>query len=105
MAARSTQNVPDKYSVAMSFGSVTSFPTELINVVLKVTKISRRKIKSMIEFKVLKAAEFIYYGSNATLKGIVKQLKIADSMIRISHLDLKLSFCLNMNFSTCFSAI
>lgn len=51
------------------------------------------------------AVVFMYAGSNATLKGIVKQLKMADTMIIRSHLLLKLSLGQKMNLSFFFSSI
>lgn len=47
-------------------------------------------------FTMVNAYVSIYDGSNATLKGIVKQLKIAEIIIRMSHLLLKLSFALKI---------
>lgn len=50
----------------------------------------------MQAFKIVNKDVFIIWGENATLKGMDKQLKMARSMTRRSHLDLKASFGLNI---------
>lgn len=81
-----TKRMLNRYFLAMSFPSLISIPSSMSKyVVLRFTTQSAAKAAVITQFIVSQATDYAKDGSKATIKGMLKQLKIASAMFNRSH--------------------